>query len=29
VGSTEELRMNPMGTWRGDIPYPQGAQAWA
>ena len=29
VGATQELRMNPMGTWRGDIPYPQGAQAWA
>ncbi|MBW3629655.1 MAG: gluconate 2-dehydrogenase subunit 3 family protein [Gemmatimonadetes bacterium] len=29
VGATQELRMNPMGTWRADIPYGQGAQAWA
>ena len=29
AGATQELRMNPMGTWRGDIPYPQGAPAWA
>jgi gluconate 2-dehydrogenase gamma chain len=29
VGATQELRMNPMGTWKGDIAYPRGSQAWA
>lgn len=29
-GATRELRMNPMGVWRGDIPYqPASAQSWA
>lgn len=27
VGATQELRVNPMGTWRADIPYP--GHAWA
>jgi gluconate 2-dehydrogenase gamma chain len=29
VGATQELRMNPMGTWKGDIPLPTGTSAWA
>jgi gluconate 2-dehydrogenase gamma chain len=29
VGGTQELRMNPMGTWRGDIPLPAGTPAWS
>ena len=29
VGATQELRMNPMGTWRGDISYAEAGQAWA
>jgi gluconate 2-dehydrogenase gamma chain len=28
-GATQELRMNPMGGWRGDIPYTEVNQAWA
>jgi len=28
-GSTQELRVNPMGIWRGDIPYHRGDRAWA
>jgi hypothetical protein len=27
VGATQELRVNPMGAWRADVPYP--GQAWA
>lgn len=29
VGATQELRMNPMGSWRGDVPYSNSSQAWA
>ncbi|HEX6069127.1 MAG TPA: gluconate 2-dehydrogenase subunit 3 family protein [Longimicrobiaceae bacterium] len=29
VGATQELRVNPMGTWLGDIPYADVKQAWA
>lgn len=29
VGATEELRMPPMGSWHGDIPYAQVGRAWA
>ena len=29
VGATRELRMNPMGAWRADIPYAAAGQAWA
>lgn len=30
VGATQELRMNPMGSWRADVPYTGStAQAWA
>ena len=29
IGATQELRMNPMGSWKGDIPYPQGSHSWA
>ena len=25
----QELRVNPMGTWLGDIPYADVKQAWA
>ena len=28
-GSTQELHVNPMGVWRGDIPYHRGDRAWA
>ena len=28
-GATQELRMNPMGSWRGDIPLAEAGQAWA
>jgi hypothetical protein len=28
-GATQELRMNPMGAWRGDVPYSEVKQAWA
>jgi hypothetical protein len=28
-GATQELRMNPMGSWRGDVPYTPGTPAWA
>lgn len=28
VGATQELRLNPMGVWRGDIPYSEVGQAW-
>ena len=29
VGANQELRVNPMGIWRGDIPYRPGDRAWA
>lgn len=29
VGATEELRVNPMGSWHGDIPYGDVGRAWA
>jgi gluconate 2-dehydrogenase gamma chain len=29
AGATQELRMHPMGTWRGDIPLAAGTPAWA
>lgn len=29
LGATEELRMPPMGSWHGDIPYSQVGRAWA
>ncbi|HKG96076.1 MAG TPA: gluconate 2-dehydrogenase subunit 3 family protein [Gemmatimonadaceae bacterium] len=29
AGATQELRVNPMGTWRADIPYPAGTRSWA
>jgi gluconate 2-dehydrogenase gamma chain len=28
VGATQELRLNPMGVWRADIPYAEVGQAW-
>lgn len=28
-GATEELRVNPMGIWRGDVPYSEIGQAWS
>lgn len=29
VGATQELRMNPMGSWTGDMPYSEVGRAWA
>lgn len=29
AGSTQELRVNPMGSWRPDVPYAEIGQAWA
>jgi gluconate 2-dehydrogenase gamma chain len=29
AGATRELRVNPMGTWRPDVPYAEIGQAWA
>ena len=29
LGATEELRVNPMGVYRGDIPYAEIGRAWA
>jgi gluconate 2-dehydrogenase gamma chain len=29
VGATKELRVNPMGSWRGDMPYADVRRAWA
>ena len=29
IGATEELRVNPMGVWRADIPYAEVGRAWA
>jgi gluconate 2-dehydrogenase gamma chain len=29
VGATKELRVNPMGSWRADIPYVEIGSAWA
>ena len=29
AGATQELRVNPMGSWRGDIPLASVGQAWA
>lgn len=29
VGATEELRVNPMGTWRADIPFSEVGRGWA
>ena len=29
VGATEELRVNPMGAYRGDVPYAEVGRAWA
>ena len=29
AGSTQELRVNPMGSWVGDMPYADVGQAWA
>lgn len=28
VGATQELKLNPMGVWRADIPYAEVGQAW-
>ena len=28
-GATQELRMQPMGSWHGDIPYAQVGRSWA
>jgi glucoside 3-dehydrogenase (cytochrome c) hitch-hiker subunit len=28
-GATQELRVNPMGIWKGDMPYHTGDRAWA
>lgn len=28
-GATQELRVNPMGIWKGDMPYRPGNRAWA
>jgi hypothetical protein len=29
VGATRELRVNPMGTWRGEVPYRTIGRSWA
>jgi hypothetical protein len=29
VGATRELRVNPMGRYRGDVPYAAVRTAWA
>lgn len=29
VGATQELSVNPMGTWRADIPYEEVGHSWA
>jgi hypothetical protein len=29
LGATQELRVNPMGSWRADIPYDEVGRAWA
>ena len=29
VGATQELRVNPMGSWTGDMPYSEVGRAWA
>ena len=29
VGATQELHVNPMGTYRGDVPYSEIGKAWA
>lgn len=29
VGATQELRQNPMGTYRGDVPFAEIGRAWA
>ena len=29
IGATRELRVNPMGAWRADIPYDEVRSAWA
>lgn len=29
VGATQELRVNPMGRWRGDVPYGAVGRSWA
>jgi hypothetical protein len=29
VGATRELRVNPMGVWRGDIPYAPPKRSWS
>jgi hypothetical protein len=29
AGATQELRMNPWGVWKGDIPRRPGDRAWA
>ena len=29
IGATQELRVNPMGAWRADIPYSEIGRAWA
>jgi hypothetical protein len=29
LGATQELRVNPMGSWRADIPYAEIGSAWA
>jgi gluconate 2-dehydrogenase gamma chain len=29
VGASQELRVNPMGTWRADIPYAEIGRSWA
>ena len=28
-GATQELHVNPMGIWKGDMPYKTGQRAWA
>jgi hypothetical protein len=29
AGATQELRVNPMGAWKGDVSYPTLGRAWA
>jgi gluconate 2-dehydrogenase gamma chain len=29
VGATQELKVNPMGAWRGDVAYPSLGRSWA
>jgi hypothetical protein len=29
VGATQELRVNPMGSWRADIPFSEVGRSWS